>query len=221
MGPAGRNRTVLLLLGVALFAATMLAQMALTARRDSAWTLERMSFLPSGDRVRPFLCGYTTALADYLWIKTTLYFGSHTMTDRQYPYLIHLVDMVTRLNPDFYPAYEFAGLLIPEICHNPDAARVILERGISGGLGRRRWTPAFYCGMLYFQYYHDTKTAAEYIAAAARVPGAPVQKLAGLAALFYSRAGGLAQAHAFLVFMYENAQSPEVRQYLLDKLKKF
>ena len=41
-----------------------------------------------------------------------------------------MVDIITRLNPYFYPAYEFAGIMIPITCNNPEAARVILERDL-------------------------------------------------------------------------------------------
>ncbi|MDD5675242.1 MAG: hypothetical protein PHC61_13820, partial [Chitinivibrionales bacterium] len=81
------------LLAAAFFTASMLAQAHLTARRDRGWMLERMTYLPQSDRLKPLLCGFTTAFADFLWIKTTLYFGGHNLTDKQYPYLINQVDM--------------------------------------------------------------------------------------------------------------------------------
>ena len=97
-----------------------------------------------------------------------------------------MVDMVTRLNPRFYPAYEFAGLLIPDVCKDLDAAKILLQRGISASI-EKKWKLYFYLGMLYYKYYDDYKNAANFIAVAAQMPDAPAAKLTELATTYFSR----------------------------------
>ena len=107
--------------------------------------------------------------------------------------------------------------MIPEVCGAPDAARVILERGLFH-LGKTRWNVAFYLGMIYYKYYGDRETAARYFAMAARVPSEHSHKLANLAAMFYSEAGKQQEGRDFLLFMYNTSENPEVRRHLAEKI---
>ena len=181
------------------------------------WKQESMTYLPRADRIRPVFLGFETTVAHYLWIKTVLYFGGHRLTDRDYRWLIDMIDAITRLCPWFYPAYEFAGVLIPEVCDNPEAARVLLERGMRY-LGATKWNIGFNLGVIYLNYYDDRKTAAEYIARAALTPGAPRVKLASMANTFFSQAGSPTEGSNLLLFVYKTSDNPEVRRYLAEKI---
>lgn len=188
--------------------------------RDSTgndWKQESMTYLPRGDRIKPWLLGFETTVAHYLWIKTILYFGGHRMTDQNYRWLVSMIDGVTRLCPWFYPAYEFAGLMVPEVCNDPEAARVILERGLAT-LGATRWNIAFYLGTIYLKYYDDRKTAGEYMARAALTPGAPRARLSAMANTFYSQAGSPLEGLQFLMFSYKTSTNPDVRRHLAEKI---
>lgn len=212
-----RKKLILIILIIGLMSGIIVIQANLTGIRGVEWKKESITYLPKNVLIKPALLGFETTVANYLWIRSVLYFGDHYITDQNFEYLISMVDMVTRLNPYFYPAYEFAGLMIPDLCKNPDAARVILERGIFY-LGEKRWNPAFYLGMIYYKYYEDRKQAAYYFALAAQAKGAPVKKLASLASMFYNQTGDRRASHSVLSFLYETSESPDVRKYLLDKL---
>ena len=187
------NRIVCFILAALVFGIITLAQTRLTSLRGVDWTRENLTYLPSSDRIKPYLMGFESVYAEYLWIKTVLYFGSHSLTDKKYDYLITMIDNITRINPYFYPAYEFAGLIIPDICKNPSAAKIILERGLSH-IGKTRWNLAFYMGVLYYKYYDDKVAAGLYYARASQVPGAPVKKLSELAAGMMTKAGNKREA---------------------------
>jgi hypothetical protein len=174
-----------------------------------------MAYLPQSDKISPWFLGFKTAFADFLWIKTTLYFGGHLLDDKQYPWLIDMVDMVTRLNPHFYPAYEFAGLLLPEVCKNPMAGEILLQRGVCASVPKK-WKLYFYLGMLYYKYYGDYKTAALYLATAAQLPQAPTSKLLGIATAMISKAHSVKTTEAFEYLLYSTSENPEVRRYLLN-----
>lgn len=203
----------------AIFACIVMLQSRLTELSRLSQAPQSMAYLPESDKIIPWFLGFQTVFGDYLWIRTTLYFGGHLLNDRQYPWLINMVDMVTRLNPHFYPAYEFAGLLIPDVCKDLDAAKILLQRGISADI-EKKWKLYFYLGMLYYKYYGDYKNAAACIAVAAQMPDAPAAKLTELATTYFSRSHDEKTAREFEILMYNVSENPEVRRYLLGKMSR-
>jgi hypothetical protein len=210
----------LLVAVILLGALVAVTQRQLTAAKPPAWQQERLSYLPRSDVLKPVLLGYATTYACYLWIKTANYFGSHYMTDRSFPWLIQMVDMVTRLNPRFEPAYEYAGIFLPDYCSAPLAARVILERGLFH-LGSGAWKPCFYTGLIFFKQYGDRRAAAEWFARGALVPGEQAWKLARLSAAFYQKAGQVDEGRRVLEFIWQTSGDPQVRKVLEEKLRRF
>jgi hypothetical protein len=195
------------------FVQTKLTRMTVDHRAPSS-----MAYVPQTEKIKPFLLGFHTVYADYLWIRTTLYFGGHYLTDRQYPWLVHMVDLVTKLNPHLYPAYEFAGLMIPDVCKNPAAARIILERGVSSKV-EHTWKLYYYLGMIYYKYYDDREMAATCIARAVTQKNSQGVRLAGVAAAMFRKAGKPQEGRAFLEFMYSLSENPEVKRYIRSKME--
>jgi hypothetical protein len=196
------------------------AQNRLTDIRSKHRAPPSMAFVPQSDKIKPYLLGFHTAYADYMWIRTTLYFGSEYLSGGQYKWLVHMVDLVTRLNPDFYPAYEFAGLMIPDVCNDPEAAKVILSRGISSGV-TKKWKLWFYLGMIYYRYDDNKKEAAACLERAVEQPQAPGFRLAGIAAAMFRKAGAPQEGKEFLEFIYATSENPEVKRYVQGKLKAY
>ena len=217
----GRVRAYAVTIGavVVIFGSIVALQNRLTLLSNSSQTPQSMAYLPESDKIIPWFLGFQTVFGDYLWIRTTLYFGGHLLKDRRYPWLVGMVDMVTKLNPRFYPAYEFAGLMIPDLSGNVDVAKILLHRGISARV-KNTWKLYFYLGMLYYQYYDDYKNAAYFIAVAAQMPDAPAAKLISLATTFFSRAHNELKAKEFEYLMYNLSENPEVRRYLLGKMSR-
>jgi len=201
-----------------LFTGIVLINKRLTDIRAASPVLESMAYLPGSERIVPFMLGFNTTYAHYLWIKTVIYTGDHISGDRQFQWLIQMVDMLTRLHPHFQEAYEFAGLMIPDLCGDPDAAMVILQRGINV-YGNTRWNIPFYLGMLYYKYYEDNERAAAYISMAAQAPGEHQGKLASLAATFYNKAHKGDDALGVLAFLYETSENPEVKRHIAAKIE--
>jgi len=201
-----------------LFTGIVLINVRLTAMRAASPAIESMAYLPGSERITPFMLGFNTTYAHYLWIQTVIYTGGHISGDRQFDWLIQMVDMITRLHPHFQEAYEFAGLMIPDLCGNPDASRIILERGINV-FGDSKWNIPFYLGMLYYKYYKDDERAAAYISVAAQAPGEHRAKLARLAATFYNKAGKGDDALGVLAFLYETSENPEVKRHIAAKME--
>jgi hypothetical protein len=191
---------------LALFWGISLTQKRLTGCKD----------LPRTDKLKPYLLGFESTFANYLWIRTMLYFGAHYNSDKDYRWLTGMVDMVTRLNPRFYPAYEFAGLMLPTYSNNPDAARIILNRGINH-LTDHHYHLYFYLGWLYYNSYHDLEMAANYLSIAAGCDKAPPY-ITGLVATLYARAGRKEMAEEFLRSLYQTSENPAVRRTIERKI---
>jgi hypothetical protein len=172
-----------------------------------------MAFLPSSDRAKPFFIGFHREYAVLLWIRTTIYFGSHIMGDGNFPWLVSMIDIITRLNPEFYPAYEFGGLMLPKFCNNPDAARIILERGIASKV-EKKWKLYFYLGMLYYEKYKDNVSATICIVTASGLDGAPEKKLSALARALYMKTSDTEKNGRFLDLLYGASENPEVRKHV-------
>ncbi|MBN1578145.1 MAG: hypothetical protein JW913_16410 [Chitinispirillaceae bacterium] len=214
-----KRRGALVIAGIiAIGAAINFLQSGLHRTAGPQWQQESMTYLPQGERIKPALLGFETTVAHYLWIRTIIYFGGHLMTDDKYPWLIDMLDIITRLCPWFFPAYEFAGIMVPDVCHNPEAARIILERGLTY-LGAKKFNIAFTMGMVHYRYYDDRKTAAHYIARAAMAADAPREKLAPMANAFFTKAGSPAEGFRVLLFAYETSDNPDVRRHLAKKIE--
>jgi hypothetical protein len=85
-------------------------------------------------------------------------------------------------------------------------------------MGERDWKVWFYSGMVFYRYYGDRLTAAEYFARAARVDSPHSGKLARLAAAFYQEAGRTGEALGLLRFMLETTEDPRIRGVIEEKI---
>ena len=201
-----------------IFSGIIFTKTRLASIRSAVPPLESMTYLPGSERIKPFMLGFNTTYAHYLWIRTVIYSGEHFTGERQFDWLIEMTDMITRLHPHFNEAYEFAGLMIPDITGNIGAAKIILERGMNV-FGATKWNIPFYLGMLYHRYYNDPERAATNFAIAAQAPGEHQHKLASLAATFYGRADRDTDAIDVLIFLYETSENPEVRRHIAGKIE--
>jgi hypothetical protein len=203
----------------ALFVGITITKERLTDIRGKGPKLESMAFLPGSERVKPFMLGFNTTYAHYLWIRTVISSGEQFISGRHFEWLVEMIEMITRLHPHFNEAYEFAGLMIPSMSDDPDAAKIILERGMNV-FGTTRWNIPFYLGMLYHRYYDDPDRAAFNFAIAAQAPGEHQGRLASLTATFLSNAGRETEALDVLVFLYETSENPEVRRHIAERIER-
>ncbi len=179
--------------------------------------LEMFSDIPVSEKIAPLLLGYKTTYANYLWIRTMLYFGSHYHGNKDFHELVAMTDIVTKLNPRFYPAYEFAGLMLPECTDRYNEAKTIVKRGITV-FGSEKIMLPFYIAMIDLNRLHDTAEAASYMMTAAKNPMAKPYMIK-LAATLLSKSNKVNLAKEFLYDSYESAENPAVKRAILDKIK--
>jgi len=132
---------------------------------------ESLLYLPSGKYLQPLTLGYNQMVADLLWIKTVAYFGSHFMTDKEYPWLSHMLNLIIDLDPLFDFPYYFGGIVLSLEASQIESANKILERGIKAY--PEKWEYPFYIGFNHFYHGGDPKRAIPYINRAAALSGAP------------------------------------------------
>jgi len=173
-------------------------------------------YIPSGEFLKPFTLGFNQLIADYFWIKTISYFGDHLMADRKYPWLYHMVDLVTTLDPNFIWPYYFGGIVLSIEAKQVEQSNLILEKAIHHH--PNVWKFPFYIGFNYWFHYDDPGKAASYLEIAASLPGAP-DYLKTFPASLYSEAGANDAAVRFLLEMLKNTQEPRMRARIEKRIK--
>src|SRR5262249_58229838 len=78
-------------------------------------------YLPQAAYLRPMSLGWQNVLADLLWFRTISYFGEHYRSNRTYPWLAAMCDLVTDLDPRAEHVYRFAGFILPWDANQVDA----------------------------------------------------------------------------------------------------
>ena len=178
--------------------------------------IESLLYLPKGEQLKIMSLGHRNLLADVLWMKAIGYFGGHHMTDQEYPWLYHILDQVTSLDPLFRQAYSFGGVVLSLEEGSAPQSVALLRKGMD--YFPADWRLPFYIGFDYFYYFKDADKAADYIHLAAMLPGHP-QYLPRLAASLLSKSGRLGAAIAFLRTVAANTADDGVRQGIERKIE--
>ena len=64
---------------------------------------QEVVYVPDIEQLRLLTLGYDRAAADFVWLRTLSYFARHFTTDRQYPWLEHLLEQIIELDPPALP----------------------------------------------------------------------------------------------------------------------
>ncbi len=155
-------------------------------------------------------------LADLLWMRTAYYFGEHAMSNRQYPYLLHLLDTITELSPRWELPYLFGAVILPSEGNAADEGLFLIDKGI-----RRHpdnWQLWFFKGYALWQYKNDPIEAARMFHHASLLPGAPAY-LAALPATLASKSGQRDLAIHFLMEAMNQLKDPIQQEMLRKKIK--
>jgi hypothetical protein len=169
--------------------------------------------------IQPFSFGFSSLFADAMFLEAIQVFGGRRQNltlaegapdDRR---LYRLLEYATDLDPKFRGAYRFAGYALPRTTlehrvANAIPTEYILQRGV-----RERpddWQIPFVLG--YVQAFHlgETQQAAENLARAARLPGAP-RYLGLLANRLTAQGGDLDAAEAMARTMAEQASEEKTQ----------
>lgn len=181
--------------------------------------IEDMLYLPSGKFLKGAALGFDEMVADLLWIKALAYFGGHAVTDQDYSWLSHILDIVTTLDPFFQFPYEFGGVILATEVGDVDKSNLLLKKGMKNvpETNERYWYFPFFIAFNYMYYKDDYKTAAHYLEIASKFPKSP-EYLPLLISRLYADADAPEIAIAFLTEMIKSTEKQELKEKLKLRL---
>jgi hypothetical protein len=182
----------------------------------SATQIEELAQLPRGEYLKPALLGYHNLGADVVWLRLLQVLGKKRNTADEYEWIYHALDVVTTLDPQYDYAYYVGGVVLTNIANRVDLSNQLLEKGFRNNPGE--WSIPFLLGYNHYFILGDAAKAAEYIAAAARLPGGPAY-LPGLASRMYAEADNPDTALELLEALWRQTQDAGMREVLEKRAK--
>jgi tetratricopeptide (TPR) repeat protein len=186
-------KILLLLVLVASAAAVYPLRQTLQTRRYSDDVVEELTYYPSGRLLNVADVGFSSLVADGMWLRGIQYYGEHRKTDRRYPLAEHIFSTITDVDPGFTGAYRFGAMVLSDEVGAPGVAVELLRKGLRADAGR--WEIPFDMGFTYFIALGDYEKAAHYFKLASRFADAP-EIGRRFAAAAYRRAGRVDLARA-------------------------
>jgi hypothetical protein len=207
-------------IGLAALAA-LLAVVGITGTRldrvgAAASYTEEPVYLPKADYLAPISLGWRNVLADLLWFRTISYFGAHYAGNRTYPWLAHMCDLVTDLDPRALHVYRFAGVILPWEADQVDAGIRLLEKGVKQFPDS--WLLRYHLGFHYYFFKSDLDKAVEQLRAAVALPGAH-PAIARLAAVLARHQYGPETTLSFLDDLQKNVDSNDIRNIVQEQMR--
>lgn len=152
--------------------------------------------VPSPEHAKLLALGFEPVLADYYWVQALqLVGGARGPLGERADSVGDLIDVVTTLDPWVDHPYRFAALWLNENPEQVARGNALLRRGIERH--PEEWRNRFYLGFNQFFYQGRNAAAADTLAPAVELSGAPAY-LGALVARLRAEGGGLDVAAAFL-----------------------
>lgn len=173
-------------------------------------------YLPAARYLRPLSLGYHNVLADILWFRAISYFGQHFRSDKLYPWLAQMCELVTDLDPRAIHVYRFAGFILPWEAGSKDEGIRMLEKGVR--VFPDSWLLHYWLGFNYYFFKDNYQQATRHLELAMKNSPIP-QRIARLLTLLYRHEHGAEMTQTFLESMRGTTDSPEVAR-VLESLEK-
>jgi len=209
---------LLLGMGVVLLLACLgWLQSELDLRQDrTVVQIEGLAQLPKGEYLKPALLGYHHLGADLLWLRLLQVIGQRRISADEFEWMYHALDVITTLDPHYAYAYYAGGSVLVDQANRPDLSNRLLEKGAEAN--PQVWYIPFLLGYNHYFLLGDPAKGAEYIMKAAILPERPAY-LPGLATRMAAEAGSPDTALAFLEARLLEAQDPQTRESLEERMK--
>ena len=200
-----------------LLAVVLYLQMQLDQRNDQrAGRLESLRLLPRGEVLRPALLGFHHLGADFLWLRIVQVLGEQVVTEKDYEWLYHALDVVTTLDPQYAYIYDAGGTVLAELGNRVELSNQLLQKGFKAN--PQVWRLPFVLGFNHFFHLQDYVKAGEYMAQAAQIPGRPFY-VDILAARLYVEGGSPTLALQYLEAMIQQTTDPQLRGIYTERYK--
>ncbi len=126
-------------------------------------------YIPSGKYLKYATFGYSSLVADLIYIWAIQYYTTYTIVDR-FQNLEHIFSMIAELDPRYTDPYEIGALIAVNEARDLPLAYKILDLGLAKNPGE--WIFPFEAGH-YAQRARDYETARKYYEKSMNIPGAP------------------------------------------------
>jgi len=176
---------------------------------------EELIYLPPTQFLDAISLGYRHALANVLWFRTIGYFGRHYRSDRLYPWLAYMCNVVTDLNPQAEHVYRFGGVILPWEANRVAEGIALLEKGTRSIPDS--WRLHYMLGFSYYFFRDDLEASSRALRRATELPDAPAY-VSQLAAVVDATQHGPEAAIAFLLQLDRNDASDEMRAAIRDRI---
>ncbi len=179
---------------------------------------EEVIFLPIKARYwKLFFPADPDLLSDLLWMKTTYYFGKHALSDREYPYLFDLLDIITDISPEWRLPYFYGIVLLPLEAGEVEGGLYLIDKGLRNIPDA--WELWFYKGYYLWKFKNDYLGASRFLYKAGLIKGSP-SYLIPLSATLAKKGGGEELAKRFLLEAMKNIKDSRQRRMILEKFRK-
>jgi len=211
------NQVLLGMGGLLLLACLGWLQGELDLRQDrTVVQIEGLAQLPKGEYLKPALLGYHHLGADLLWLRLLQVVGKRGISEDEYEWMYHALDVITTLDPQYAYPYYAGGVVLVDQANRTDLSNRLLEKGVDANPDV--WNIPFLLGYNYYFLLADPAKGAEYIMKAASLPDRPAY-LPGLATRMSVEAGDPETALAFLDARLQDTQDPQTRESLANRMK--
>ncbi len=127
-------------------------------------------YIPSGKHLKYATLGYSSLLADMIYIWAIQYFSDKVIPDR-FAYLDHVFSIINELDPRYIDPYDIGALIAVYDVRDFATAFKILDRGLENN--PKQWFFPWQAGHYAQMQLRDYKLAQKYYKIAMEIDGAP------------------------------------------------
>jgi tetratricopeptide (TPR) repeat protein len=127
-------------------------------------------YIPSGKYLKYAAFGYTSFLADMIYLWAIQYFSTQTIPER-FTHLDHVFSIIAELDPRYFDPYEIGALIAFFDARDFELCFKILDKGLEKN--PEQWIFPLEAGHYAQLYLKDYKTAQDYYKKAMEIEGSP------------------------------------------------
>jgi len=185
-------------------------------RLGSGEETAELIYLPPTSFLKAISLGYEQPLANVLWFRTISYFGRHYQSDRIYPWLASMCNVVTDLDPRAEHVYRFCGVILPWEADHVEDGITLLEKGVRQMPDS--WQLQYMLGFSYYFFRNDLAAASDTLRKATLATGAPAF-VSSLASIVDAAHRGPRSAIDFLTELERRDGNDEMRAVIRQRIR--
>lgn len=182
--------------------------------------VETIDNYPSPKYAKVFFLGYNAMAATFLFTKAQYYYGSHYITDKNFPLIEMMIKVIIELNPTlkFMIFLGEASLASMGTAESLEAANRLLDLGHK--LYPEDYEFVFNKGFNYYFFMKDMKKAYPLMYEGARMKGAP-EKLYWMTSRLATYTGEYRLTYEYTKEMMAKSKDPNMKKYFEERLQLF